>query len=44
MENDILDKKYVIENGIDFDNLWGEYCSDRILDNPADEGDRKSVV
>ncbi|WP_298845018.1 toxin-antitoxin system YwqK family antitoxin [Clostridium sp.] len=38
MENDILDKKYVIENGIDFDNLWGEYCSDRILDNPADEG------
>jgi len=38
MESNILTKKYVFENGVDFDDLWSEYCSDRILDKPEDEG------
>ena len=38
MENDVLTKEYVLNNGVDFENLWGEYCSDRILDKPEYEG------
>lgn len=37
MESSVLSKDYIIENGIDFDDLWSEYCSDRMLDNPEDE-------
>jgi hypothetical protein len=37
MENDILTKEYVLNNGVDFENLWSEYCSDRILDKPEDD-------
>ena len=38
MKNDILTKEYVLNNGVDFEELWNEYCSDRILDKPEDEG------
>ncbi|MBU3157933.1 hypothetical protein LL037_14755 [Clostridium estertheticum] len=38
MKNDILDKEYVLNNGINLKALWGEYCSDRILDKPEEEG------
>lgn len=38
MEKSKLTKEYVFNNGIDFEELWGEYCSDRILDKPEDEG------
>lgn len=41
MENkiDILDKKYVLEHGTDFDEkLWFTSYSDEVLDNPEDEG------
>lgn len=34
----ILTKEYVLNNGVDFEDLWDEYCSDRILDNSEEEG------
>ena len=43
MENNILTKEYVLNNGIDFDDddiLEQEYLSDRILDN-SEEGQGK---
>jgi antitoxin component YwqK of YwqJK toxin-antitoxin module len=38
MENDILTKEYVIKNGIQFDELYNENESDRILNGPEEEG------
>lgn len=41
MENDIqlLDKQYVVEHGVDFDEkLWFTSYSDEVLDNPEDKG------
>lgn len=38
MENNLLTKEFVLQNGIDFENLHGEYCSDLILDKPEDKG------
>lgn len=40
MENKILTKEYVLNNGIDFDDdiLEQEYLSDRILDNSTEAG------
>lgn len=38
MEIKVLDKEYVLAHGVDFEELSGEYCSDRILDKPEDEG------
>lgn len=38
MENNILTKEYVLDNGVNLEELWNEYCSDRILDKPEDEG------
>lgn len=39
MEIKILSKEYVLKNGVDFEDLWWEYCSDRVLDNPEEEGE-----
>lgn len=38
MGNNILSKEFVLQNGIDFENLHGKYCSDLILDKPEDKG------
>ena len=38
METKVLTKEYVLNNGVDFEGLWNEYCSDRILDKPENEG------
>ncbi len=38
MEIKVLTKEYVLNNGVDFEELWNEYCSDRILDKPENEG------
>ena len=38
MESNILTKEYVIKNGVDYEELFNEYCSDRILDKSEEEG------
>ncbi|EJO5347058.1 hypothetical protein NRP93_001126 [Clostridium botulinum] len=38
MENKILDMKYVIENGVDYDNLESEIFTDKLLDSESEIG------
>ena len=38
MENNTYDLKYVIENGINFEDLWYSSSSDEVLDSAEDEG------
>lgn len=38
MEKFILDKATILQNGINFENLAFEYCSDRILDDYEENG------
>lgn len=38
MESNILTKEYVMKNGVDYEELCNEYCSDRILDKSEEEG------
>ena len=38
MMDNILSKEYVITNGIDFNSLSYEYCSDRMLDRNEEDG------
>ncbi|GKX32071.1 hypothetical protein SH1V18_45510 [Vallitalea longa] len=38
MGNNILTKENVMKNGVNFEKLYNEYCSDRILDKAEDKG------
>lgn len=38
MEIKILDKEYVLTHGVNFEELAGGYCSDRILDKEEEDG------
>ncbi|MFY0760721.1 toxin-antitoxin system YwqK family antitoxin [Metabacillus dongyingensis] len=37
-KNNVYSKKYILKNGVDFENLWFTSNSDEILDNAEDEG------
>lgn len=38
MERKAIDNAIILENGVNFENLQFEYCSDRILDDYGENG------